>query len=628
MNKEFRKILSTGRNINYKDKHGNTVLHHILLNASKINNVMDKINFLLFHFIDLKSVNKNGNKLIHALCDSFCETKMEITKLLLPKFPYSDYSSENFEGYTPLFELCNDQVNEYTVEMAKLLLEHYPKIMTDVSPFGVLCCHELNEYSIEMAKLLLSRFDSKSKNMIGIISLLLLYDNYLNKYSIEMVKLLLQHCNISHNYKDKGIAFIKFCDTELNKYSVEMTKLLLPYCNVNFQNNYGETALIKLCGTKLNEYSIEMAKLLLPSSNVNSQNFSDGDNALCMLCLYELNKYSIEIAKLLLPYCDVNLQNHFGDIALAILCNADKNEYSIEMAKLLIPNSDNKFQDGEGNSVLTLLFYHKLNDYSFEIAKLLLSHIDINSKNNNGNTALNVLLDEHLNGDYLRFMELLVSHGADVQPSIIMLLEKCFAEDCVSNVVIDLIDLLMKNKSELKLKKFFLNEKNYYVYSDIHVDVLTKMLQYYDVNTQDSDGNTVLHVLCMSNSIYKNKYIKFFVNHDIDLDIMDISRKTAFDYFSDAQFVSKLYKKIIIFQEIAKTNKRIGKRLLKKIPEAHNNFVSRPDSLSFEIFSIKHKINIGDEEIEISQNISDFLEIKSVYDLWKIHEYCSIHFGI
>ena len=133
-------LISHGANVNNKDNHGNTPLHHACGLGFYIT-----AELLTSHGANLDETNNNGDTPLHLAC---CNMHYEIAKLLITYRANVDVQNNN--GDTPLHLVCR----EMHYEMVKLLTHHNAN--TNVkdnhgnTPLHI-TCHKGN---FDMAKLL------------------------------------------------------------------------------------------------------------------------------------------------------------------------------------------------------------------------------------------------------------------------------------------------------------------------------------------------------------------------------------------------------------------------------------------------------------------------------------------
>ncbi|AYV76687.1 MAG: ankyrin repeat protein [Terrestrivirus sp.] len=302
--------------------------------------------------------------------------------------------------------------------------------------------------------------------------------------------------------------------------------------------------------------------------------------------LYIAIKYDyLEIIDVLLKYNS----NHIG---ISIIDIRDKNynvplHYAIiynnytALEKLLEYGTNPNVIDRKGYNALHLAVYTR----TYKICNIIITHnVEINARCNSGETALHMacnlqlidivklLLDNNINVNIqdhdheftaLHYcvnlnnrdlVSLLLSHNAD--PNIQDMVGNTAIHYCVSENNLECLIMIMSNKNnEFKIN---LNLWNFDGHIPLHLVLISELPnfdEYFNiliddsnVNIQDSDGETCLHILCYKNlwqnyiDTLKKKKLDIFVANKINERPVDYIKKSELELFMNMVSDSYLYR--------------------------------------------------------------------------------------
>lgn len=269
----------------------------------------------------------------------------------------------------------------------------------------------------------------------------------------------------------KGETPLMYCIQYNNIHA--LTKLLKAGVNINHYNKKGITALHAACI----KGSEEILKIILKySSNINIQT-RKGDTCLHIACVYKKPKI---VNILLNAGCDPNIpeyEHHLYPVFYSVVNN------DISSVKQIINHHiDPNKQDHMGNTIIHYAIIHQ----SYEILNLLLEKIPIRSSIQNS-------FDENINTER----------------------ESTY------------IDPLIVNIDGLTILHLML-----YQYSDHFNSHIKKILPHSNLNYQDNNGNTIMHLLVLKNAWMDlreelcHKNINLFIRNVEGKNILDLLNKS------------------------------------------------------------------------------------------------------
>jgi len=309
------------------------------------------------------------------------------------------------------------------------------------------------------------------------------------KNNIEMVKLLLtQECKIDiYDQEGKTLLYlpIKYGYDDCVKLIINYDKHNIGMSIIDFKDKFNNIPLHYAIFLK-NTFAID----ILVSANSNLNIIDDNGNNSLHLAIYTKN-YGI-CKKILSKDININAKNMVGETALHLACNFQL----FEIAKLLIENNiDINLQDYD-NEIPALIYSINLADT--KTAKYLLyNNANPNIQDFIGNSAPHYIIIEE---NYELLYELFNSAKIKTKPNV------------------NLYNI------EGKIPLQLLLEKNI----SLENETIMELIMQSNLNHQDNEGNTSLHLICKNNvwESYKNILIKKKLN----IFIQNKDKKKPVDY--------------------------------------------------------------------------------------------------
>jgi len=234
------------------------------------------------------------------------------------------------------------------------------------------------------------------------------------------------------------------------------------------------------------------------------------------------------------------------------------------------------------------LLCYSIFKYKYHIAKLLLKYnYDVNKKDIKYNTPFIYAIN---NKNY-KLAKYLIQKGADINYNGIngnsnpMILS-------INNKNDKIIDLLLDNGFDVNnYNKYIETPLHYALYKNnkLSPTIIFKLLYYGDLNIQNIDGETPLHLLCKYHN-FRN-YNKVIENKKLDIFIKDKMNKKPIDYINSNHIYEFI--KIVLNSYIKQINGQIN-----NIDECRKNSSSTlcKNELKKHIFKTKRSIPISDDQ--------------------------------
>ncbi|QKF93772.1 ankyrin repeat protein [Fadolivirus algeromassiliense] len=337
--------------------------------------------------------------------------------------------------------------------------------------------------------------------------------NYLITYAIvknnkDIVNLLLQKgCRIDVSDQDgRSLIYlpIKFGYDDILKLIIDYDKHNIGISIIDFKDSFQNIPIHYAIFFK-NMYAIDM--LLENNSNLNMID-ENGNNAL-HLAIYSKN---YEICKKVIDKdVNINSRTSTGESALHIACNFEL----IDIIKLLINNgADINIQD-YNNEITPLMYAVTINNNT--IAKLLITNgADPNIQDFIGNTVVHYAVEEE---NYEILYELLKLDINKMQANV------------------NISNINGKLPIHILLEKDKIYENN----------IIETLIINSNLNIQDDNGNTALHLICKNNiwetykNILSNKKLNIFIENYEKKRPIDYIDKKEIDAFMNLVSKSYLY---------------------------------------------------------------------------------------
>ena len=441
-----------------------------------------------------------------------CKNEMnEIAKILLQRDDVNINKIDHNE-YTALHYACQNEMNE----IAKILLQRDDIDVSAINWNKMTALHYACKNKMdEIAKILLQRNDIDI-NKIDRDKCTALYYACQNKMD-EIAKILLQR-------EDIDVSAINWSEMTVLHYACknkmgEITKILLQRndIDINKIDRDGYTALHYACQNKMDE----IAEILLQREDIVVNTIFKTDiNVLYYACQNKMN----EIAKILLRRkdIDVNAKDIHGTTVLHHACQNKMNE----IAKILLQRKDIDVnaKDYCGGTVLHYACENAMN----EVVKILLQRqdFDINTINDchiDYGLALHTATYKYMDDDIIEIM--LQIDGIDIEMFDFYgwnaLHHACEAEN------IEAAKLLIKKGININTHIKGIYDTALLIACKRPDSKMVEMLiqsNEINVNKQDKDGNTALHIACR---LCEADIVELLMKKGIDINIKNKKGQTA-----------------------------------------------------------------------------------------------------
>ncbi|XP_048239895.1 uncharacterized protein LOC124112131 isoform X2 [Haliotis rufescens] len=262
---------------------------------------------------------------------------------------------------------------------------------------------------------------------------------------------------------------------------IECVKLFLPVSDVNAQDSDGNTALhCSLLSDKPHTHEI-IQTLVEKGADVGIKNKKDQTPLHCAAL-----KQCIECVKLFLPVSDVNAQDSDGDTALHILVLSDEDHTHELIQTLVEKGADVGIKNKKDQTPLHCAALKQC----IECVKLFLPVSDVNAQDSDGDTALHCSL----------------------------LSDKPHSHEIVQALIEKGADVTLRNKMDQK---------------PLHCTAVKQCLEcvelflpVFDVNAQDSDGNTALLFCLLSDEDHCHEVVQALIEEGADVGIKNKKHQT------------------------------------------------------------------------------------------------------
>ena len=525
----------------YRDANGDTPLH-----CACISDIIDILDLILTNFDELHTVqNSKQNTPLHIACEwgSFNAAHILITRL------HCDPNVCNEDGETPLHLACKYG----RLDICKLLLEDdrcnvtVQTSKTIETPLHIACCHTVPE----LVKCLLERctsnqdipdvygdtplFNACRTGNIDIVQQLLVgkYCNslYVNTRTLEtpvhiacrmdrldIVQILLDGHKGQVNQQNLfGETLLHLaCKTD----ATEIVNFLIQhdYCDPNIKSQLGESPLSIACKRK----QINIVQCFNNSTYNFKQTDANRNTLLHIACF----RNALDIVQLLVCHCNVDAENSDGDTPLHVACKQNHHD----ILKYLLEGQHRKLDHLKNKDGSTPL-HCACSSSAFDIIKFLIQgqYCEPTETDPEGNTALhiackvgNVGIAEYLINTGKSYLK---KRNARGYPPLFCALEHGndkLVKRIVERRYVNLQDTdhtLKSEEEDLPLLHFaYCNMQQLDSTRQLDRYDLVRFLvtnHYCDINQQDSNGNTLLLLVCNGNRLHWDRELfSFLLNTD------------------------------------------------------------------------------------------------------------------
>lgn len=293
---------------------------------------------------------------------------------------------------------------------------------------------------------------------------------------------------------------IKYDYFDTFKFFLDIDKKIIGFSLINFQDAHKFIPIFY--AIKFNNIHF-INELLINGADVNYKN-NKNMNSLHLSIL----KKNIPIIKIILNYIkNINAQTITGMTALHYAVNLQLTE----IVKILIEKNANENIDELEYNFYPIFYSVMQNDL---IITKMLKNSNLNHQDYLGNTVLHYcILEKHL-----EILDYFLSFPINSYKNIY--LENINSQD--SNFFI--------NPNLVNIDGMTITHLILYDYSDIYDKYLSKLLFYSNLNYQDNNGNTILHLISQNNlffkfsSIFQSKKLNVFIKNKNNQTVLDLTK--------------------------------------------------------------------------------------------------------